>query len=348
MSPVPGTGGAPGGWAILVVVTDVATRLDPAPYAGPWPGREITAGGVTLHVRETPGPDGTPAVYVHGLAGSATNWTDLAGLLAPHAAGMAIDLPGFGRSRPLAVPDWTPSGHADAVLCFLAGLGRRVHLLGNSLGGLVALSVAARRPELVATLTLVSPAVPDRRPSPRRLADPRMLLAALPGPIGKRARAELGGLTALERAAQLVGICFGDPSVVPEHRLRELAAELEERARLPWAYTAHQETGRQLLISWLRGPSPWPLAPRIRVPTLVVWGEQDRLVSPSLARRTAALTRGRLVMLPGVGHVGHIEAPHAVAAAVTRMWQDVAAGRWEESGGDGTLTLAKNAGQKEP
>lgn len=333
-------------------VTDVDTAPRPELHPRPWPGREVTAGGVTLHVRETPGPAGVPAVYVHGLAGSATNWTDLAGLLSSRAAGTAVDLPGFGRSKPLTVPDWTPSGHADALLCFLAGRGERVHLLGNSLGGLVALAVAARRPELVETLTLVSPAMPDRRPDPRRVLDPRMLLAAVPGRIGRRSRAELGSMTALERAAHVVELCFGDPSIVPEHRLREVAEEIEERGRLPWARLAHNETARLLLASWVLGPSPWPLAARVQAPTLVVWGDRDRLVSPGLARRTAAVTRGRLEMLPGVGHVGQIEAPDAVAAAVTRMWDDVAAGRWNAGPGrtraGRTLTLAKTAGQKEP
>ena len=124
------------------------------------------------------------AVYVHGLSGSATNWTDLAGLLAPRAAGIAVDLPGFGLSRPPASRDYSPAGHADALLRFLAGRGRPVHLLGNSLGGAVALQVAARRPDLVRTLTLVSPAMPDRRPDPRRLSDPRLALAMVPGLLG--------------------------------------------------------------------------------------------------------------------------------------------------------------------
>ncbi|MDN5858455.1 MAG: alpha/beta fold hydrolase [Pseudonocardia sp.] len=312
-------------------MTDVAPSppgVQPQPRR--WPGRELTAGGVTLHVRETPGPDGVPAVYVHGLAGSATNWTDLAGLLSSRAAGTAVDLPGFGQSRPLTVPDWTPSGHADALLCFLAGRGQRVHLLGNSLGGLVAVAVAARRPELVETLTLVSPAMPDRRPDPRRILDKRLLLATVPGRFGRRARAELRAMTANERAAHVIALCFGDPSIVPEHRLSDLAREIEERGSLAWAREAHYQTGRLLLASWVVGPSPWPLAARVQAPTLVLWGDRDRLVSPGLARRTAAVTRGRLQMLPGVGHVGQIEAPAAVAAAVTRMWDDVAAGRWEE------------------
>ena len=77
---------------------------------------------------------------MHGLSGSGTNWTDLAGLLG--AAGdraWPSTCPGFGFTRPPAAPDYTPAGHADALLCFLAGRGRPVHLLGNSLGGAIAL-----------------------------------------------------------------------------------------------------------------------------------------------------------------------------------------------------------------
>src|SRR5919202_2166206 len=158
-------------------LADPATLAPLDPRQAPWPGGEVTSGGVTLHVRETPGPQDTPAVYVHGLSGSATNWTDLATLLSTRAGGTAVDLPGFGLSRPLASRDYSPAGHADALLCFLAGRGRPVHLLGNSFGGAVALTVAARRPELVRTLTLVSPAMPDLRPAPSRLGDPRMALA---------------------------------------------------------------------------------------------------------------------------------------------------------------------------
>lgn len=297
-----------------------------------WPGGEVTSGGVTLHVRETPGRGDTSAVYVHGLSGSATNWTDLAGLLATRAPGTAVDLPGFGLSRPPASRDYSPSGHADALLCFLAGRGRPVHLLGNSFGGAVALAVAARRPELVRTLTLVSPAMPDLRPDPRRVSDWKLLLAMLPL-VGKRARAELAAVDPRTRAEQVVRLCFGDPAVAPEHRLAEAAAEIAGRARLAWAQEAAERTGKAMVTGWLRGESLWSVAARVQAPTLVVWGERDRLVAPRLAGRTAAaLQRSRLLVLPGVGHVAQIEAPEMVARAVAGMWDSVEAGSWEEPG----------------
>ena len=156
-----------------------------------------------------------------------------------------MDLPGFGGTRPPANPDYTPSGHADALLCFLAGRyqehGRPVHLVGNSLGGAIAVMVAARRPELVRSLALISPAMPDRRPDPRRVSDPRMLVASLPGRAGRRAREELATLTNRERVESVVRLCFGNPALAPEHRLAEAAAELDARARQPWAYEAFEK-----------------------------------------------------------------------------------------------------------
>ncbi|QJY44900.1 alpha/beta fold hydrolase [Pseudonocardia broussonetiae] len=294
-------------------------------HQGPWPGREVTSGGVTLHVRETPGPDGIPAVYVHGLSGSATNWTDLAGLLSDRAAGTAVDLPGFGHSRPLATPDWSPDAHADAVLCFLAGRGERVHLLGNSLGGAIAISVAARRPELVETLTLVSPAMPDRRPDPRRIADPRLLLSLVPV-IGARAKAQMAALTPVERAQQTIDLCFGDPGRAPPERLAEAAEEIARRGRVAWAREAVLGTAGAMISSWALG-GLWRQAARVQAPTLVVWGDRDRLVSPRHAARTAATIPGaRLLMLPGVGHVAQMEVPERVAQAVGELWEDPARG----------------------
>nr|WP_211176901.1 alpha/beta fold hydrolase [Pseudonocardia acidicola] len=315
-----------------VPLADAASLPPLDPYRRPWPGREVTSGGVTLHIRETAGPeDGTDAVYVHGLSGSATNWTDLAGLLALRAAGTAVDLPGFGLSRPLASRDYSPAAHADALLCFLAGRGRPVHLLGNSLGGAICLVVAARRPELVKTLTLVSPAMPDRRPDPRRMSDPRMALAMVPG-LGRRARAQLAAASPRTRAEQVVRLCFGDPSLAPGHRLDEAAAEIVARGRQEWAAEAATRTALGMFASWA-GRGLWTAAARVTAPTLVIWGDKDRLVAPRLAARTVrSLRRGKLLMLPGVGHIAQIEAPEVVARAVAGMWDAVATQRWEDPG----------------
>src|SRR2546430_12262706 len=122
-----------------------------------WPGRSVLVGGARIHVRDTAprGPDAEPALYVHGLGGSALNWTDLADLLADRLDGQAIDLPGFGRSHPAR--SYTIAAFAKHVARYIVQSGRApVHLVGNSLGGAVAVRIAGTRPELVRSLTLIS------------------------------------------------------------------------------------------------------------------------------------------------------------------------------------------------
>ncbi|OLL81824.1 N-formylglutamate deformylase [Pseudonocardia sp. Ae168_Ps1] len=323
----PRSGAATGAEPRLADPTTLASlRSDQAP----WPGRTVTAGGVSLHVRETPGDPGTEAVYVHGLAGSATNWTDLAGLLGTRATGLSVDLPGFGLSEPTASRDFTPDGMADALLCWLAGRGRPVHLVGNSLGGLICMTVAARRPELVRTLTLVSPAMPDLRPDPRRLSDPRMALAMVPV-LGRGARRALAAEPLRSRAERIVKVCFADPQRGSERRLEELIAEHEHRATLPWAAEASDGATRGLLAVWA-GRTAWQRASRVRVPTLVVWGGADRVVTPKLARRTASALDAGLLVLPETGHVAQIERPEAVARAVAGLWDGGSTGIGEDGG----------------
>lgn len=301
------------------------------PVFPPWPGAVEEVGGVALNVRRTPGPDGSVAVYVHGLGGSASNWTDLAALLSPVASGRAIDLPGFGYSEPEALFDFSLDAHAEVLAKYVEGLGAGpVHLLGNSMGGAIALLVAAQRPELVKTLTLISPAMPDRRPDPRRLSDPMMALAYLPV-VGARVRRRMAGLTPRERAAQVIKLCFHDPSRFSDARLDELAEEHGARAAFAWAAPAMARSTFGIFRAWsARGEaSLWAVAPRVTSPTLVVWGLHDRVISARRAPRTARLLpHARLLVLPRTGHVAQMERPNVVARAVLGLWESAENGQW--------------------
>lgn len=308
-----------------------------------WPGRVRCAGGVSLHVRETPRIDGgaagvgrdglddesdEPVVYVHGLNGSATHFTDLAALVRVRLPGIAVDLPGFGRTEPADGFDYTPDAHAEALGDFLAGLGRGPqHLVANSLGGAVAMLLAADRPELVRTLTLLAPAMPDLRLDPRRLSDPRLALAFLPV-IGWRLRRRQ---TPAQRVEQMLQQCFAEPWAVPDSRRAQVEAEVAERQQLAWADTALGRSTGGLMRSWLtpRGRSLWRVAAEVEHPALVVWGRQDRLVGVCKAPRTAeALRRGRLLVLPRTGHLPQLERPTSVARAILGMAEAHRRGEW--------------------
>ena len=299
--------------------------------------------GGEVFVRCTPwtGPidgavDGSPrerALYVHGLGGASTNWTDLAALLAVRFDGWALDLPGFGRSQPPPRGRYSIRGHVRAVVDVLEHVagqpgeaaGRPVHLLGNSRGGLVSLLVASRRPDLVASLTLISPAMPVYRVPP---AFTRALLLLLVPGIPALAERRLAGITPEESVRAMVRMCFGDPSQVPAERIEQSVQEMRERAGQPWADRALTRSMRGLITSYLRVgvANAWRAARSLRTPTLVVWGSRDRLVDPALAPRVAAaVPDARLLVLEGVGHVAMLEAPEPTARAVLGMLEEAPA-----------------------
>lgn len=302
------------------------------PAQPPWPGEIHRSGGVTLNIRHTPGPEQAGfAVYLHGLGGSSTNFTDLAGLVGVRLPGMAIDLPGFGRSAPPGGFDYAPDSHAEVVATFLAGLGHgSVHLVGNSLGGVVALLIAARRPHLVRTLTLLAPAMPDLRMDPRRMSDPRVALTMLPL-VGTWVRRMLIEVPPEEQIERMLRLCFADPSVVASARRAEAVAECVERIALTWAVTALRQSTQQLARSWLTPSSRslWWVAAQVQAPALVVWGAADKLVTVRKAPRTAAaLPRGRLLVLPRTGHLPQMEQPTSVARAMLGMIDAVDRAVW--------------------
>jgi pimeloyl-ACP methyl ester carboxylesterase len=295
------------------------------PRQPPWPGGIVRVRGAELFVRHTPGPDsgGERALYVHGLGGSSTNWTDLADLLRGRLAGDALDLPGFGRSGPAPGQDYSVTGHARTVISYLEHRGGEpVHLFGNSLGGAVTVLAAAMRPDLVRTLTLVSPAMPSLRP--RRGSDITLPLLLLPG-LGRLVQRRLDALPPERRARAVLDLCFGDPSVVPQNRFEEAVEEVVRRRGVPWAMDAFTASLRGIAWSYAAPGerSLWRQAAQIRVPALVVWGDRDKVVSATLAPRTAAtLPDARLLMLPGVGHVAQMEVPDVVARAVVALLED--------------------------
>jgi pimeloyl-ACP methyl ester carboxylesterase len=151
--------------------------------AGPvplWPGSLHTVGDQKVFLRSA-GGDGEPVLCVHGLEGSSANWTDLMALLLPEFASSAVDLPGFGLSPP-SEAGYSITAQAEAVAAVIEHVcGGPVHLIGNSLGGAVSVRVAARRPDLVRTLTLISPVLPDRRPDPFLFRFPLLCVPGLGG-----------------------------------------------------------------------------------------------------------------------------------------------------------------------
>ncbi|SCE73557.1 Pimeloyl-ACP methyl ester carboxylesterase [Micromonospora haikouensis] len=304
-------------------------HLPPHGTPPPWPGREVRLDGSVTYVRDTPATaaGAEPALYVHGLGGSSQNWTDLAGLLADRLDGQAIDLPGFGHSEPSR--RYTVPAFAEHVVRWIEHSGRGpVHLLGNSLGGAVSVRVAALRPDLVRTLTLISPALPFL--DFRRSLQGRML-PLLAVPRGERLVGwQLARLDPKVMAQQVMESCVADLTRISEQRRQEALEEILLRYQAAHYASVYVRTFRGLvssfLRSYLRGPeSLWRLAAAVRVPTLVIGGSEDRLVDVRVAPQAArVIPDSRLLMLRGVGHVAQLEVPRTVARAVLGLLDEVA------------------------
>jgi len=302
---------------------------DPIP---PWPGELVSLPGGKVYVRSvlagTANPadcaDAEPAVFVHGLGGSATNWTDLMGQLRPELAGQAIDLPGFGFSPVPADGDYSIDAKARAVIEFIEH--RRnwpVHLVGNSLGGSVAVRVAGRRCDLVRTLTLVSPALPDLRP---RRIPLRVTVICVPG-VGQWALRRLDRHTAESRTLGTVQEVYADPGQMHPLRYAEEAAEVRRRDELGYVHRVMIGSARGLVHEYLRpGPlSLWRDAARVTAPALVLYGSQDRLVRPAMAARAArAFPAAKVLLLPWLGHVAMMERPDLVAREIRALLASLA------------------------
>jgi pimeloyl-ACP methyl ester carboxylesterase len=123
----------------------------------------------------------------------------------------------------------------------------------------------------------------------------------------------------------MLRLCFADPTSVPPERLTEAVAEIRYRARFGWASDAVIRSLRGLVASYLApGASRmWARMGAIKAPTLVVWGDRDRLVNVTRAARTArAIPGARLLVIRDVGHVAQMEQPGTVARAVLALLDD--------------------------
>src|SRR6202011_4025811 len=261
-------------------------------------------------------PEPEPALCVHGLEGSSRNWTDLMDLLRPRLACDAVDLPGFGDSPPRPDGRYSIAALAQTIIALIERSSQGpVHLIGNSLGGAVCVKVAATRPELIKTLTLISPALPDSRTRMDLLRFPMMSLPR----AGARLIRQYQALPPERRVADVITTCYSDPGLFPSARFAAEVAELTRRDSLGYAAAALVGSVRTLTAEFLRQArhSAWRDAARITAPSLVIYGSHDRLVDPRAAGRAAhAFKDARIVVMPRTGHVAHMEHPRLVAAEI--------------------------------
>lgn len=231
---------------------------------------------------------------------------------------VALDLPGFGYSQPF---DHAPSitSFAQIVGDFIGSKfpGQAVHLFGNSLGGAVVVELAAMRPELVSSITLISPALPEYVPRRTNIHIP---LVAIPY-VGERLLQRWLRYTPDQRAWGTVLAVYGDPSRIHPQRWQEMLSETVRRDHVAHAGPTYLGALRALMLSFLRlgRSSMWRQFAAVKADVLVVHGRRDVLVNPRAAHEVTKLLPGAtVVLLNNAGHVAQMEYPLEVA----RIWRE--------------------------
>lgn len=290
--------------ALLVALTwapDRSVEELSARWAQP-PSTFLPLGGLRVHLRdEGPRSDAAPVVLLHGTSASLHTWDGWTAALSPTRRVIRFDLPGFGLTGPSVDGRYTIDAYVEVVVGVLDALGvKRCVLAGNSLGGAIAWEVAVRHPARVEKLVLVDaggyPNVPRSIPIGFRLAQM---------PVVK----ELALVTLPRRVVESsVKNVYGDPSrVTPElvDRYYELTLRAGNRAAVAQRFAQIRHGDRASEIA------------RIKVPTLILWGGQDRLVPPEHAESFHRDIQGsELVRFEALGHVPHEEDPAATVAVV--------------------------------
>jgi pimeloyl-ACP methyl ester carboxylesterase len=261
-------------------------------------GQFVRVGGQLVHVEQAGA--GEPVVLLHGFGASAYSWRKVMPALAEGHRVVAIDLNGFGYTqRPRSRESYTREGQAKLVLETMDALGiARAHIVGHSYGGGITLYLASRHPERFRSMVLVDSSAPtyanDRRSRAAALRPLDALfvrtLALRPGAVRKA----------------LLRSFWDDSKVTPE-----LVRAYSDRVAVE---------GVGYAFYGLTAPVP-PGAPveleTIEIPTLVVWGAHDELISPESGRRAAArLPHSEFVLLDGSGHLPMEEQPEALLRAI--------------------------------
>ncbi|WP_137178015.1 alpha/beta fold hydrolase [Roseomonas sp. AR75] len=277
-------------------------------YAPP-PSQFLEVAGVRLHIRDTGPRDGPAVLLIHGFGSSLHTWEAWTALLQDRFRIVSLDLPGFGLTGPDPTGDYTDERSIAVLAALMDRLGiARAAVVGSSMGGRIAWRFAAAQPSRVSKLVLMAPdgfASPGRGYGDAPESVPwlmRLLPYTAPKPL----------LRSTMRNAYAVPGALTDETVDRYHAM--LLAPGVRRAILD-------------RVLQTRLVPPEPILATIRVPVLLLWGEQDGAVPVShAADYEAALPDVRTVILPGIGHVPMEEAPEASARALRAFLADAPAG----------------------
>ena len=262
---------------------------------------DVVANGVSLHVREVGAPQAAPVLFLHGIMGHRRDWDVTIDALGRRFRVLAVDQRGHGRSE--WTRDYRVASMADDAVALIEGLGLApVPIVGHSMGAMVALLVAARRPDLVDRIVLVD-VVPASLRTEFAAQMPEMLaaMAAARYPTIDAAVAEWQAGNPLART-----------DLLRNYVTHALVAEPDGRLR--WEFDAWG------LRDFIEGVTPdelWTAIDGVRCPSLAVRGACSPVTPPGQICEVADRLGGASVVeIPDGGHDLGVEQPEAVTGAV--------------------------------
>jgi pimeloyl-ACP methyl ester carboxylesterase len=260
------------------------------------------------------GGGGPVMVLVHGLGGAHLNWMAVAPQLAAGHRVFALDLPGFGRS-PLAGRRSSIAANVDLLTRAINRLSPHpIVLVGNSMGGLLAIGAAAQHPSLIDALVLVDPAVPAPRgafpPRLDRVSRTFLATAFMPRWGARRLSRAVAALGAESLVRETMRLVTSDPARVEQAVIdAHIGLEAERLAATDWHESFYSAT-RSLVATLALKRKVFRWVQEVVAPTLLLQGDQDRLVPLASARNIASLRPDwEYHEFAGAGHVPMLEVP---------------------------------------
>jgi pimeloyl-ACP methyl ester carboxylesterase len=265
------------------------------------PGDMLPLAGMQLHVRDSGPKDGPALILLHGFGSSLHTWEPWARALSSEYRVIRLDMPGAGLSAPDPDGDYSDARSMRVLTAAMDHFGiAKASLIGNSMGGKIAWKFAATFPDRVDKLVLVSPdgfAAPGeqygkRQPVPSMV---RLMRYVLPNPLLKMNLEPAYGDTAR----------LTDDIVTRYHDLLLGSGNRD-------AMIARMEQTELV--------QPEPLLRSIKAATLLLWGQRDGMIPLANADDyLKALPNGKLVVLPGIGHLPQEEAPETSLVPVKQF-----------------------------
>jgi pimeloyl-ACP methyl ester carboxylesterase len=275
-----------------------------------------------VHYLDFGGPAAGPLIVaVHGLGGAAVNWVAIAPLLTRKYRLIAIDLAGHGLTESAGRPCDVASNRVLLHGFIESVADRPVLLMGNSMGGMIALLEAGAEADAIAGLILIDPALPLQPVRPDPLVAAVFAMSAVPvlGPLLIRQR-RLMPVEAM--VSSTLALCCVDPRRVPRAVVEQHIDVARRRAAMAGSGRDFAHAARSVIetAGFVRGQAYRRAVRGVGCPVLLIHGQRDRLVPVSVARLAArAHPAWSLVELPDTGHVPQLEAPAETGAAI-RAW----------------------------